>query len=70
MAALAGVAGPTDGGVAAEAALLDDRRFGEWLALFAEDAHYWMPIRRTMTSNALDQEFTAPGAMAFSMTTA
>ncbi len=49
----------------AEAALLDDRRFGDWLALFAEDAHYWMPIRRTMTSNELDREFTAPGAMAF-----
>jgi biphenyl 2,3-dioxygenase beta subunit len=48
-----------------EAALLDDRRFGEWLALFAEDAHYWMPIRRTVTSNELDREFTAPGAMAF-----
>jgi 3-phenylpropionate/cinnamic acid dioxygenase small subunit len=49
----------------AEAALLDDRRFDEWLALFADDAHYWMPIRRTMTSNELDREFTAPGAMAF-----
>jgi biphenyl 2,3-dioxygenase beta subunit len=48
-----------------EAALLDDRRFGDWLALFAEDAHYWMPIRRTVTSNELDREFTAPGAMAF-----
>ncbi len=48
-----------------EAALLDDRRFDEWLALFAEDAHYWMPIRRTMTNNELDKEFTAPGAMSF-----
>lgn len=48
-----------------EAALLDDRRFSDWLALFAEDAHYWMPIRRTVTSNELDREFTAPGAMAF-----
>ena len=49
----------------AEAALLDDRRFNDWLALFAEDARYWMPIRRTVTSNDLDREFTAPGAMAF-----
>ena len=49
----------------AEAALLDDRQYGEWLALFAEDAHYWMPIRRTMTSNELDKEFSAPGGMAF-----
>ena len=49
----------------AEAALLDDRRFDDWLDLFAEDAHYWMPIRRTVTSNELHREFTAPGAMAF-----
>jgi 3-phenylpropionate/cinnamic acid dioxygenase small subunit len=49
----------------AEAALLDDRRFTDWLALFAEDAHYWMPIRRTMTGNELEKEFSAPGAMAF-----
>lgn len=48
-----------------EAAMLDDRKFNDWLALFTEDVHYWMPIRRTMTSNALDREFTAPGAMAF-----
>ena len=48
-----------------EAAYLDDRRFSDWLALFAEDAHYWMPIRRTVTSNELEREFTAPGAMAF-----
>jgi 3-phenylpropionate/cinnamic acid dioxygenase small subunit len=30
-----------------EAALLDDRRFKEWLELFPEDAHYWMPMRST-----------------------
>lgn len=48
-----------------EAALLDDRKFDEWLALFAPDAHYWMPIRRTMTSADLAKEFTARGAMAF-----
>jgi biphenyl 2,3-dioxygenase beta subunit len=48
-----------------EAALLDDRQYEEWLGLFAEDAHYWMPIRRTVTSNELDKEFSAPGGMAF-----
>lgn len=48
-----------------EAALLDDRRFDDWLALFASDAHYWMPIRRTMTSADLGKEFTARGAMSF-----
>lgn len=26
-----------------EAALLDDRRFDEWLSLYAEEAWYWMP---------------------------
>ncbi len=28
-----------------EAALLDERRFWEWLDLFADDARYWMPLR-------------------------
>jgi 3-phenylpropionate/cinnamic acid dioxygenase small subunit len=27
-----------------EAALLDDRRFDEWLQLYDEDAHYWVPV--------------------------
>jgi benzoate/toluate 1,2-dioxygenase beta subunit len=26
-----------------EARLLDERRFDEWLALFTQDAHYWIP---------------------------
>ncbi|MEP6721426.1 MAG: aromatic-ring-hydroxylating dioxygenase subunit beta [Variovorax sp.] len=30
--------------VIAEAALLDAGRFDEWLALFAEDGHYWVPL--------------------------
>ena len=48
-----------------EAALLDERRYDEWLKLFSEDVHYWMPVRRTKTSNALDREFTQPGEIAF-----
>ncbi len=28
-----------------EARLLDERRFQEWLELFTEDVHYWMPMR-------------------------
>jgi len=32
----------------AEAELLDERRFDDWLALFADDVHYWMPIRRNV----------------------
>lgn len=30
-----------------ESRLLDERRFREWLDLWTEDAHYWMPIRST-----------------------
>ncbi|HZV91656.1 MAG TPA: aromatic-ring-hydroxylating dioxygenase subunit beta [Caldimonas sp.] len=30
--------------VAAEAALLDDGRFDDWLALFADDGVYWVPL--------------------------
>lgn len=48
-----------------EAALLDERRFAEWVELFTEDVRYWLPIRRTKTSKELKREFTAPGEMAF-----
>lgn len=30
--------------VAHEAALLDERRFDDWLTLFTEDGHYWIPL--------------------------
>jgi len=49
----------------AEAALLDARKYREWLGLVAEDIHYWMPIRRTVTNADLDREFTRPGDVAF-----
>ena len=48
-----------------EAALLDARRFDEWLELLTPDIHYWMPIRRTVTIANADREFTRPGDMAF-----
>ena len=48
-----------------EAALLDEKRFSEWLDLFAEDAHYFMPLRRTRSRRELGQEFTQPGEMAW-----
>lgn len=48
-----------------EAALLDDRKFHEWVDLFTEDTHYFMPIRRTRGRRELAQEFTKPGEMAF-----
>jgi benzoate/toluate 1,2-dioxygenase beta subunit len=28
-----------------EARLLDERRFEDWLSLYSEDAHYWVPAR-------------------------
>ena len=43
----------------AEAAALDQRRYEDWLALFTDDVHYWMPVRRTRTSNELDRELPA-----------
>ena len=48
-----------------EAALLDERKYPEWLELFADDIHYWMPIRRTVTLDNLDREFTKIGAAAY-----
>ena len=48
-----------------EANLLDERRFDDWLALCAQDIHYWMPIRRTTTAREIANEFTAPGAMSY-----
>ena len=49
----------------AEAALLDARRYRDWLALIADDIHYWMPIRRTVSAADSQREFTKPGDMAF-----
>lgn len=48
-----------------EACILDERRYADWIELFTDDIHYWMPIRRTRTANELDKEFTAPGTMAY-----
>ncbi|MEQ8693441.1 MAG: aromatic-ring-hydroxylating dioxygenase subunit beta [bacterium] len=47
-----------------EANLLDERHFDEWIELLTEDIHYWMPIRRTTTSNQPELEFTSIGGMA------
>ena len=48
-----------------EAALLDARRYRDWLAFLADDIQYWMPIRRTVTLSDIDKEFTRLGDMAF-----
>lgn len=44
-----------------EAELLDERRYGEWLALLAEDIRYWMPMRRNVRADQLAREFTREG---------
>jgi 3-phenylpropionate/cinnamic acid dioxygenase small subunit len=42
----------------AEAALLDERRFAEWLALLTEDIRYWMPMRRNVKFGEQERENT------------
>src|SRR5918994_487003 len=46
-----------------EAELLDDRRLREWLALLADDVHYWMPIRQNLLERPADvnDELSKPG---------
>lgn len=45
----------------AEAELLDQRRFEEWLDLFTEDARYWMPMRRNVKTGDHEREITREG---------
>lgn len=45
-----------------EADLLDERRYEEWLALFTDDARYWMPMRRNVPRDEPEREFTREGA--------
>jgi 3-phenylpropionate/cinnamic acid dioxygenase small subunit len=44
-----------------EAELLDERRYEEWLALFTEDAQYFMPMRRNVPHDEPEREFTRAG---------
>lgn len=39
--------------VVQEAALLDELRFDDWLQLFTEDGHYWMPLAHGQTDPRL-----------------
>jgi len=48
-----------------EADLLDARCFDEWLALLADDIHYWAPIARNMKRKDLGDEYTKPGGVAW-----
>jgi 3-phenylpropionate/cinnamic acid dioxygenase small subunit len=42
----------------AEAELLDERRYDDWLALLSDDIRYWMPMRRNIKFGEADREFT------------
>lgn len=42
----------------AEAELLDERRFDEWLDLLHEDLRYWMPIARNVRFDRPEHEYT------------
>ena len=45
-----------------EAELLDERRYDEWLDLFTDDTHYWMPMRRNVPADQHEREFTREGS--------
>jgi 3-phenylpropionate/cinnamic acid dioxygenase small subunit len=45
--------------VASEAALLDAGRFDDWLALFAEDGHYWVPLQGAAQADPLSHNSIA-----------
>ncbi len=45
-----------------EAALLDERRYEEWIDLMAEDIHYFMPIRKNVKFGEWDHENSDPAS--------
>jgi 3-phenylpropionate/cinnamic acid dioxygenase small subunit len=45
-----------------EVALLDERRWEEWLDLLAEDIHYFMPIRENVKFGEWDKENSDPAS--------
>jgi 3-phenylpropionate/cinnamic acid dioxygenase small subunit len=49
----------------AEAELLDDQRFEEWVRLFTEDALYWIPTRMTRSIRERDRQVAPLGETAF-----
>jgi len=48
-----------------EAQLLADREYQDWLDLFADDIHYWMPTRYNRLRREMDKEFSEPDEIAF-----
>ncbi len=45
----------------AEADLLDERRFEEWLALFTDDVRYWMPLVHNVQFRKDSTEYSREG---------
>ncbi|WP_077000720.1 aromatic-ring-hydroxylating dioxygenase subunit beta [Variovorax sp. KK3] len=45
--------------IVAEAALLDAGRFDDWLALFADDGRYWVPLQGAEQADALSHNSLA-----------
>lgn len=48
-----------------EADLLDGRHFDQWLELLHEDIEYRMPLARNMRRDAIQQEYTTEGEIAW-----
>src|SRR5262249_32173205 len=49
----------------AEAALLDGRRYDEWLRLFTDDTRYWIPTRQNRMLRELEGETSDDDGTAF-----
>lgn len=49
----------------AEAELLDQHRYLQWVDLFADDVHYWVPTRQTKTNRERDTEVAGPDEVSF-----
>lgn len=49
----------------AEAKLLDDGRYGDWLELFTDDLRYWMPTRTNRLRRQQALSIAKPGEAAF-----
>lgn len=49
----------------AEADLLDERHYLQWLDLLADDIHYWMPLRKNVAFEDLARETTGENDIAW-----
>ena len=49
----------------AEADLLDERHYDEWLDLLTDDVVYWMPLRKNVPYRDRDKDITAEDDMAW-----